>query len=112
MESRSSPVIPCALCSKPVNLQIDLYADENGKPVHEECYVNRLVSARANQTWAENLHEMLSAEPAVLRCPKCGAALWQADATFLTKNGKSWMIPLPICASCSRDADTARYMDS
>ena len=42
MGSRPSPEVPCALCSKPVNLRYDLVADENGQAIHEECYVNRI----------------------------------------------------------------------
>jgi hypothetical protein len=26
--------IPCTICSKPVDLTVDLYANENGKAVH------------------------------------------------------------------------------
>jgi hypothetical protein len=36
------PEIPCKLCSKPVDLKVDLSADENGKSVHEDCYVKHL----------------------------------------------------------------------
>ena len=36
------PDIPCKLCSKPVDLSADLSADENGKAVHEECYVKHI----------------------------------------------------------------------
>ena len=36
------PDIPCRLCGKPVNLSADLSADENGKAVHEECYVKHI----------------------------------------------------------------------
>ena len=39
--------IPCKLCSKPVDLSIDLSADENGKAVHEECYVKHITSSRS-----------------------------------------------------------------
>jgi hypothetical protein len=39
------PEIPCALCDEPVNLSTDLQADENGKSVHEECYVKRIASS-------------------------------------------------------------------
>jgi hypothetical protein len=42
MDSRSSPGISCVLCAKPVNLQTDLCADENGKAVHQDCYVNHI----------------------------------------------------------------------
>lgn len=42
------PKIPCALCRKPVDLETDLYADENGKPVHEDCYVKHIMRSRRN----------------------------------------------------------------
>ena len=48
MGSRPFPETSCALCSKPVDLLIDLSADENGKAVHEECYVRRLTSSSSN----------------------------------------------------------------
>jgi hypothetical protein len=31
------------LCSNPVDLTIDLVADESGKVVHEQCYFDRLI---------------------------------------------------------------------
>lgn len=40
--------IPCTLCAKPVDLQTDLYADENGKAVHEDCYIKHITSFRRN----------------------------------------------------------------
>jgi hypothetical protein len=48
MGSRPFPEISCVLCSKPVDLLIDLIADENGKAVHEECYVKRVMSSSSN----------------------------------------------------------------
>jgi hypothetical protein len=48
MGSRRFPEISCALCSNTVDLLIDLSADENGKAVHEECYVRRLASSSSN----------------------------------------------------------------
>jgi hypothetical protein len=36
------PEIRCQLCSKPIDLNTDLSDDENGKGVHEECYVRRI----------------------------------------------------------------------
>jgi hypothetical protein len=47
MKSRLSPEIPCLICSKPVDLNVDLSADENGKAVHTECHVNRIASPRS-----------------------------------------------------------------
>jgi hypothetical protein len=43
MGFHSSSDIPCRVCSKPVDLTVDLYADEFNKPVHEDCYVKHLV---------------------------------------------------------------------
>jgi hypothetical protein len=44
MDSDPYPEISCTICSKPVDLRIDLYADENGRAVHKKCYTNRLIS--------------------------------------------------------------------
>jgi len=52
MDTRPFREISCALCRKPVDLLIDLSADENGKAVHEECYVKRLTSSSNNPTAA------------------------------------------------------------
>jgi hypothetical protein len=41
-KSCPSPEIPCVICSKPVDLSVDLSADESGKAVHTECYVKRI----------------------------------------------------------------------
>ncbi len=46
MDSRYFPEISCVLCSRPVDLRTDLYADENGKSVHEDCYVKHITSNR------------------------------------------------------------------
>jgi hypothetical protein len=48
MGSRPFPEISCAFRSKLVDLLIDLSADENGKAVHEECYVNPAAALIAN----------------------------------------------------------------
>jgi len=48
MSSRPSPEISCALCSQTVDLLISFSADDNGKAVHEECYVRRLTSCSSN----------------------------------------------------------------
>lgn len=37
--------IPCAICARSVDLIVDLYADENGKIVHEDCYVTHITSS-------------------------------------------------------------------
>ena len=52
MGSRPFPEIPCAVCSNPINLTSDLFADESGKAVHEDCYVKRLASPSSNHAVA------------------------------------------------------------
>jgi hypothetical protein len=42
------PEIPCIICNKALNLTVDLTANENGKAVHEECYVNYITSSNSN----------------------------------------------------------------
>jgi hypothetical protein len=44
--------------------------------------------------------DMLFAQPPAFRCPKCLSVLLHVDATFLSQDGKEWMIPLPICTNC------------
>jgi len=41
MKSRLSPEIPCVICSKSLDLSVDLSADANGKAVHTQCYANK-----------------------------------------------------------------------
>ena len=53
MASTQSPELLCLICRKPVDLQIDLCADENGKAMHGDCYVKRITSARLAQAWAD-----------------------------------------------------------
>jgi hypothetical protein len=48
MKSRPFPEIHCLICTKPVDLTVDLSADENGKAVHPECYVNRIATPQSS----------------------------------------------------------------
>jgi hypothetical protein len=45
------PVIPCTICAKAVDLNVDLFADESGKVVHEECYVNHIARRKPAAVW-------------------------------------------------------------
>jgi hypothetical protein len=47
LKSCPFPEIPCVICSKPVDLRVDLSADENGKAVHPECYVKRITTTHS-----------------------------------------------------------------
>ena len=42
MGGRPFPEIPCILCNKPVDLTVDLHADERGQAVHEDCYLLKI----------------------------------------------------------------------
>ena len=48
MGGHTFPGIHCQLCNTPVDLAVDLNADESGSAVHEDCYVKRLSSERSN----------------------------------------------------------------
>jgi hypothetical protein len=62
------PEISCIICSEPLDLRIDLSADENGKAVHSQCYVNRLVLKSSQQNASEKTFDIL-ADP----CPEIAA---------------------------------------
>jgi hypothetical protein len=47
MESHSFPEM-CILCRQAVNLRIDLCADENGRSIHEDCYVRWITNGFGN----------------------------------------------------------------
>jgi len=36
----------CRICHEPVSLKSDTVTDENGKAVHEDCYVKEIISLR------------------------------------------------------------------
>lgn len=48
------PEIGCAICKQPVVLEKDRYADEDGRVVHVQCYVDRLLVAARNKPPAQH----------------------------------------------------------
>jgi len=106
------PEIRCTICCDPVNLSIDLCADEAGSPVHEGCYINRLMSARATHSAAEKLLDALALQPTISFCGDCGAPLLYRKATFLLQDGKTRSVPLPICKNCHRQEAAMDYTDA
>ncbi len=87
MDSRSVREMSCVLCSRPVDLRLDLCADENGKAIHEGCYVKRITSAQddrstpVSQAFIEFLNTA-SAHWAAKACPDCGSRLEYRNCTF------------------------------
>jgi hypothetical protein len=47
MISRPFQQIHCVFCNQPMDLQVDLCADENGMAIHEECYVKRITTGKS-----------------------------------------------------------------
>jgi len=35
--------VPCVLCNRSVNPTVDMRCNEDGKPVHGECYFNHII---------------------------------------------------------------------
>ena len=42
------PLIHCSICAEPISLELNK-VDEDGKPMHEECYVAKLTQKPAAQ---------------------------------------------------------------
>jgi len=101
MGGLSIPEISCIICSEPMDISVDLSADENGKAVHEECYVSRLLRACRTAAIEELFNTLKTMQPPNLNCPQCGLALSRMPATFFLANGKAWEIPLPVCTYCN-----------
>ena len=106
------PEVPCTICSQPINLSVDLFADENGRAVHEACYVGGLKRARTVAA-LEELFNAPRIEPSNLHCPQCGLAMSGAPATFFLQSGKSWNVSLPVCMYCNlNDSRVPLYVDA
>ena len=44
LEEDKEEIFTCRICSEPLQLETDTRTDEDGKAVHEECYVKRLTA--------------------------------------------------------------------
>ena len=43
MGGHTFPEVFCKVCGSPVDLTVDLSADEDGHAVHEKCYLRRII---------------------------------------------------------------------
>ena len=112
MGGHTLPKILCSICRHPVDLNIDLCADETGSPVHEGCYISRLIGARATQAVAEKLLDTLAQQPPVSFCRNCGAPLLYGSVQFLLQDGRTRSLALPVCKNCHRKEPAIAYMDA
>jgi hypothetical protein len=44
--------ILCIICAEAVDLTVDLVADENGKAMHQDCYVRRTTTGQVHPSVA------------------------------------------------------------
>jgi hypothetical protein len=46
MGSSPFPEVSCRICGKSIDLCVDLHTDENGKSVHEGCYLKQITQSQ------------------------------------------------------------------
>lgn len=107
--------LACSLCNEEVELETTKI-DESGKPVHEECYVQRVCAQTASRPptpirgdpdhrekpITQQLTEFLDIEAScsVNRfCLICGSQLEYRELKFFYKN-HTWTIHLTNCVKC------------
>ena len=45
LKEKESLTLTCSICHKPITLESNgIFADENGRAAHTECYVKRLIA--------------------------------------------------------------------
>ena len=105
----------CSICNEAVELET-AKIDEVGKPVHEECYVEKISVNKAARppTRSVNVPKDIDSLPpqeivefldsvCILStsnyCPDCGSRLEYCHATVFYK-GQDWEFPLRVCVKC------------
>jgi hypothetical protein len=53
VERSRQPRIDCPICNQPIDLQTDTCTDENGKAVHQDCYMKRLHQGNSSESAAD-----------------------------------------------------------
>jgi len=105
-------VLHCAICAEPVDLTADLSADENGKAVHEDCYVKRvsgswLLAGDATGFLKSSAVEVALLIPSRTQCQSSGiiiSAHWIEAAINLSVRGLPCGPPNRSSAVCKDDA--------
>jgi hypothetical protein len=105
----------CSICNEAVELET-AKIDEVGKPVHEECYVEKISVNKAARppTRSANVPkdidslppqeiveflDSISTRSASNYCPYCGSPLDWCHATAFYR-GQDWEFPLRYCVKC------------
>jgi hypothetical protein len=111
----------CSICNESVELET-AKIDENGKPVHEECYVQQICLRKSirpppealeadGNSISQAINTFLTAaagRPTTNFCSLCGSRLEHRNFTFFSA-GRSWEISLSICLKCDPDPDAPSY---
>src|SRR5713101_5227949 len=69
----SHALIKCAICGNPISLE-DAKVTENGKPVHEECYVAKLRLGKLSNTELDQLRGGGNSAKDLARSAKVGGS--------------------------------------
>jgi hypothetical protein len=111
----------CSICSEFVQLET-AKVDEIGRPVHEECYVQKIslrrsirpppeVSDAERNSLSQAIITFLTTEEARAVtdfCPVCGSQLEHRNLIFFFA-GQVWKIRVQICLDCDPMTDVAPY---
>lgn len=110
----------CPICKKPINLSRDFCADEDGKSLHESCYVQQVMSSRNDYpdtlpkepTFAKDIIDLLNTVSAVCecckRCSTCGTPMRHRASMFFF-GGQTWNVPLAFCPKCNPASEVPSY---
>jgi hypothetical protein len=117
--ARRPEFFTCSICNESVELETTKI-DESGKPVHEECYLQKVslkwsirppptaVDAHFNHTpLSQAIVAFLNSantRPLTNLCPDCGSQLEHGEYSFFYR-GQTWEILLPICLNCHPISD-------
>ena len=105
------PLFLCSICNGALELE-KAKTDDDGKPVHEECYANKIILKRSIRPppLSQAIVTFLKSSQAHIvqeSCPVCGSKLEHQTLTFFYA-GKTFDIPIAICLDCERtDSDPA-----
>ena len=89
----------CRICGQSAPLE-SCKTDEDGKAVHEKCYVG--VALRSRSELHESVRKLLNdaSKPVVRRCPYCSKVMEFIPITCFF-DSTAWEIHIPICHPCS-----------
>src|SRR5450432_3633072 len=101
MGTRPRPETHCILCNRNVDLRTDLNTDENGRPVHEDCYVRSLSGVNSSNETAEDFDLLARVG---LGNQGALASLYDRHSTLV------YSVALRVCRDSASAGDTAKCL--